>query len=190
MSMEARKKWARNGALLAGAMVLLAAWDYQAALLAPLRVQETQALREAADLGERIGKAQKLIAEVRPKEAAAAPIRKELDRLQRDIPAGAAMVALPALVKEHFGRSGIPVRLIRLNTTRNEPGIPGYERSFWSLALPIDEAGRNITPLLLAAAELDREHPFLKVLDFAIGPDPENPSGRIASLNLTTLMQK
>ena len=190
MSMENGRKWARNFGLLAAGMALLAGWDYQAALVAPLRAKESEDLRDVANLNERIAAAQKTIAEIQAKESGAGRIRGELIRLQDDLPAGSAMVTLPGLVKVHFGRSGIAVGLMRLNTTRDEPGSPGYQRHFWSLALPIDDAGRNITKMLLAVADLDREHPFLKVLDFAIRPDPEHPGGSMASLNVSTLIRK
>lgn len=190
MSLDSVRKFARRGALLAGAMALVAGWDYQAALVAPFRVKESEALRDAAKLGERIEEGRKTIAEIQAQEAAAGRVRSELTQLQSDLPTGPAMVSLPALVKEHFERSSVAVQLIRLNTTRDEPDVPGYQRGFWSVALAIDEAGRNISKLLLAVADLDREYPFLRVLDFGIRPDPEHPGARIASLNIAVFIRK
>ena len=117
-------------------------------------------------------------------------VRRELDRLYRELLAGSAMFSMPPLVREHFARFGIPVRLVRMNSTKDEPDIPGHERSFWSVALPIDEGGRNIFKMLLAVADLDQEKPFLRVIDFAIRPDPENPTARMASMNVSVLNRK
>jgi hypothetical protein len=163
---------------------------YRSAFLSPLREKEAVLQRDAANLSERIEKAKKTIAEVRAAEEGAAPIRQQLEKLQEDLPVGSTMVALPALVKAHFARAGVAVRLIRLNTTQNQPDIPGFERGFWSVALPIDENGRNVAKLLMAVTDLDRENPFIRILNFAIRPDPENPRERMASLNVTSLIRK
>jgi hypothetical protein len=82
------------------------------------------------------------------------------------------------------------VALVRLNTTRDEPNISGCERDFLSVALPIDDAGRNIPNVIAAVADLDQRNPFVRVLDFAIRADPENPARRVGSLNLAALIQK
>jgi hypothetical protein len=94
------------------------------------------------------------------------------------------------MVKEHFARFDISVPLVRLNTIQEEPELPGFEHDYWSVALPITAEGRNIAAMLVAVAEFDQQNPFVKVLDFAIRPDPENPGGRVGLLNLTALIRK
>lgn len=187
--MKPREKWSKLGALATCGLALAAGWEFYNHSIRSLRKQETETLRDADDLRKRVEDAQQTIASIRTQEKDADRIRGELDRLQDILPAGSAMVSLPVLVKEHFARFGIAIPLIRLNTTQDEPRIPGYQRGFWSVALPIDDAGRNTTTMLLAVANLDTENSFIKVLDFAIRPDPENPDGRVGLLNLSAVIR-
>ena len=188
--MRSRKLWMSLACVAAFGPALAAGWEKHASLLAHLEERETDALRGAADLSERLEKAQATIAEIQAKETAAGRVRSELKRLEYAHPEGSASIWLPVLVKEHFARSGIAVRLIRLNSIQDEPDISGYERGVWSVALPVEEAGRNATKLFLAVADIEQQNPFVRVLDFAIRPDPENPGGRVASLNLSALIRK
>jgi hypothetical protein len=188
--MESAMTWTRTGTAGLCGLALAAVWAFHGLAIAPLDQREAAARRDAADLRERIEGARQKIKEVREIEEDTGRTRGELKRLQDELPAGSAMISAPALVKEHFERSGIAVSLVRLNTTQDEPNMPGYVRGFWSVALPIDEPGRTIAPLLLAVAELDQQHSFFRVLDFAIRPDPENPDGRIGVLNVAAVIQK
>ena len=190
MSTGAAGKWARYFAVLGSGLALLAGWKYESASLHTLRERETEAMREIADLSGRIEKAQEVLAAGRDEEGEAGRIQSELKRLQDALPTGSAMVSLPAIVKGHFESRGVPVQVIRLNATREEPGIPGYDRDFWSVAIPIEEAGRNMTKFLRSVADLDRENPFMRILDLAVRPDPMNPGRRLAMLNVTTLVRK
>jgi hypothetical protein len=94
------------------------------------------------------------------------------------------------VLKAHFARCGIAVALVRMNSAQDAPGLPGYEHHYFSIALPIDEAGRNIATLLLTASGLGQQLPFVRLLDFSIHPDPEHLGGRVASLNLKALTRK
>lgn len=172
-------------------LALAVGWGFYGLTIAPLMQREAAARRDAADFRERIEGARQKIKEVREIEEDTGRVRGELKRMQDEqLPAGSAMISTPALVKEHFERSGIPVSLVRLNTTQDEPNMPGYVRGFWSVALPIDKEGRHVAPLLLAVAELDQQHSFFRVLDFAIRPDPENQGGRVGLLNVAAVIPK
>lgn len=188
--MRSKKLWMRLGWAAAFGLALAAGSEKYTSLLAPLRERETEALRAVADLSGRIEKAQAAIAEMQAKETTARRVRSELKRPEYDLPTGSALVWLPVMAKENFARSGIAVRLIRLNTIQDEPDISGYERGVWSVVLPVEAAGRNDTKLFLAVAEIEHQNPFVRVLDFAIGPDPEDPGGRVASLNVAALVRK
>jgi len=190
MSMGIDKKWIPAGVVLAIGLVLAAGWGWYRGTVGPLGEQEQEALRDAEDFAGRIENAQRTITEIKANDEEAERVRRELDRLYRELLAGSAMFSMPPLVREHFARFGIPIRLVRMNSTKDEPDIPGHERSFWSVALPIDEGGRNIFKMLLAVADLDQEKPFLRVIDFAIRPDPENPTARMASMNVSVLNRK
>lgn len=188
--MEPEKTWMRLGGLAVCALALWSGREYHSRFIAPLSQREMETLREAGDLGERVASARKTIAEIRAQEKDADRVRSELKRLQDELPAGAATVELPALVKRHFASVGIAVPLVRLNTTLDEPELPGYAHDYWSVALPIDAAGRNIPSMLLAVADLDQQNAFVRVLDFSIRPDSENPDGRVGLLNLVALIRK
>ena len=188
--MESGKTAMRLGGLAACALALVAGWGYYAHSIAPLRLREAEISREVGELRVRVADARKTIAGIQAQENDADRVRSELDRLRDELPAGSAMVWLPALLKGHFARAGIAVPVVRLNTTQDEPELPGYGRGYWSAALPIDGAGRNIRTMLAAVADLEEQQPFLRVLDFAIRPDPENPKGRVGLLNLGTLIRK
>jgi hypothetical protein len=188
--MESAKTWSRPGTAGLCGLALVAGWAFYGLAIAPLEQRETAARRDAGDMRKRIEGARQKIKEVRQTEEDTARARGELKRMQDELPAGSAMISAPELVKEHFARSDIPVSLVRLNTTQDEPTIPGYVRGFWSVALPIDKEGRHIAPLLLAVADLDQPHSFFRVLDFAIRPDPENPDGRTGVLNVAAVIPK
>lgn len=190
MSRRLGNKWKNLGAVALCALALIAGWQIHNRSTAPLRQQEAEILSDVADLKERIAGARKAFAEIRAQEASMTTIRAELMRLEGERRAGSPIVWVPALVKEHFARSGTAVLLTRLNTTQDMPNLPGYARGFWSTALPIDEAGGNIATITRGVVDLEQQNPCVRVLDFAICPDPEHPSRRVALMNLTVLIRK
>lgn len=190
MSPLTDNKWKHLGALAACGLALAGGREFHVRSTVLLRQQEAEILRDVADLSRRIDGAHKTIEEVRTQQKDAEASRIEWERLQDDHPAGSPMVWVPTLVRDQFARSGTAVLLTRLNTIQDEPNLRGYRRGFWSTALPIDEGGRNIPALLQGVADLEQRNPCVRVLDFTIRPDPENPGGRVALLNLTTLIPK
>jgi hypothetical protein len=172
-----------------GVVLLLMSEDYRRSV-GPLRQRETESLRDARELRERVAGAQKAIAEIRAREMDLARLWDEIDRAQADLPPGAASVSFPAWVRDHFAHSGIGMPQVRLNAAQDEPNASGYERGFWSVALPIDVTGRNLPTLLVAVADMDEQNAFVRVLDFEIRPDPENPGVRLGVLNLATVLRK
>lgn len=188
--MPSGKLLKRFGGLAAFALALAAGREYYARSIVPLRQRAAEMLRETDGLGERMENARKTIAETRAQEQEAQHAQSELGRIRDELPKGPATVALPAVLKAHFARSGIDVALVRMNEAKEAPGLPGYEHHYCSMALPIDDAGRNIATLLLAVSGLRQQVPFVRVLDFSIRPDPENPGGRVGSLGLVALTRK
>ncbi len=186
--MATAKTWALLGGI--GVLALAAGWEFHAEFIVPLRQREGEALSELVALRAKVAGVHETISEMNAEEAAANRVRSELNRAQDGQPAGSAMVWMPGLLKDHFARSGISVPLIRLNTTRDEPELPGYEHDYWSVAMPIDGEGRNIAAMLVAVADLGQQNSFVRVLDFAIRPDPENPAGRVGLMNLGALVRK
>ena len=188
--MESSTKPIRIGAIVACALALGAGRDFYTRSISPLLQKESEIQRESDAVDERIENARLTIAKTRTLETNADKSRSELERLQDELPAGSPMVSMPALVGEHFTRHGLNAPLIRLNTTREEPKIPGYRRGYWSLAVPIDKDGANIPTLLSTIADLEQQYAFLRVLDFAIRPDPENPDARVGLMNFASVIRK
>lgn len=176
--------------LAAGGLAVVASWTFYAQSIAPLRQREKEARHSIAALKGQLADAREPIGAVRELEARVSRERGELNSLLKDLPAGSAMIWLPELVKGHFGSFGIAVEVVRLNTAVEEPGLPGYQRVYWSVALPIGEAARNVTGLLRAVAELEQQNSFVKVLDFSVQPNPENPGLRMGALNVAALVRK
>ncbi len=175
--------------LVAASVATVVGWAWYAEGVRPLREDEVTTRIRIAELGGKIESAGKAIEKMRAHDGQAAEARAELDRWNQECPAGSAMTWFPELVKSHFTRFGMVVAIVRLNTTLDEPDLPGYSRAYWSVGLPISEANKGLASLL-AAAELEQHHRFVRLLDFAIQPDPHDLSRRIAVLNLSALIRK
>lgn len=188
--MEDWKNSVRLRWLTAGGVAVVAGWTFYAQSIAPLRQREKEARHSIAALKVQLADARGSVAAVRELETQVSRERGEMNSLLKDLPAGSAMVWMPELVKAHFGSFGIAVEVVRLNTAVEEPGLPGYQRVYWSVALPVGEAARNVTGMLLAVAELEQQNSFLKVLDFSVQPNPENPRLRIGAVNIAALVRR
>ena len=178
------------GGLLLGSVAVGVAWSSYAQSLAPVLQREREARGATANLSGRIARARSAIQEVHTLEGEAQEVRRQIDRLGQALPEGPANTWMPELLKQHFAAFGLRVCIVRMNTIREEPDLPGFCRGYWSVGLPLAEAGRSAAGSLLAVAEFEQQHPFVKVLDFAIRPDPENPQGRIALLNVAALIRR
>lgn len=178
------------GWLAVGALSLAAGRVFYVQSIAPLRQREAVALREVAELRQRVDGARETIKETIAQERATGKALGEVDRLRGDVPAGSAMLWLPELVRIHFARSGFAVTVVRLNTVVEEPELPDYSRGYWSVGLPVDEDPKKVTELLLAVAEIEPLNTFVRVLDFAIRADPEDPVRRVGLLNVAALIRK
>lgn len=179
-------------AVIVGGLLLAAGREFYQRSILPLRQQEAKLRNDLPDLRGRIIGARQTVAEIWKQEKEAEGKRIELKRLKRGSLEGEEppMVAVPASMREHFTRAGLVVSVVRLNTTQDEPELPGCQRVFWSVALPIDGTGHDVAALLQAVADLDQQGSFVRVLDFAIRPDPENAGGRVGLLNVTALIGK
>ena len=143
-----------------------------------------------ASLREQIAGAHAASQEIRTLAIDATAFRAQIDRLEEEIPGPSVRVSLPEQVKQHFARFGLRVSVVRMNSVREDYDLPGYDRGYWSVSLPIAEARDKAAASLLAVAEFEQQHPFVRILDFAIQPDPEDPAGRVGSLSLATLIRK
>jgi Tfp pilus assembly protein PilO len=156
-------RWATASVALLGGLWL----GYSVAIL-PLQRREQQSLGKLADLRERIQATRKTIQEVKQQEQATASSRAELDRLERELPTGSALAWFPVRMKQHFDRFGLSDSVTRLNTSLDEPNMPGYQRTYWAVDLPMQGSAKDFSSLLIAVAELEESDPIIEVLDLSI----------------------
>lgn len=179
-----KRRW-----LLAAGVAAAGGWAFYSTQISPLRERERTTRHRIAELSGEVQGARRAMEEMRAQEGQATEARAEVDRWNQDYPAGSATAWVPELVESHFARFGIDVAIVRLNTTLEEPELPGYDRAYWSVGMPIAEANKARASLL-AAAEFEQQYRFVRLLDFAIQPDPHDVSRRIAVLNLSALIRK
>ncbi len=172
----------------AGAAMVGVAWYFNTHWLVPLRLREAESRQKLADARQRISDSKGKIREIGVEEHAARAARASLDSLQRDIPKDPTPVWLPVRLKKHLRSAGIAEAGIRMNVAIPEPGIPGYERSYWHLNLPRQEGMRTMSGLLLAVAEIERQEPFVRILDVSFSSDSDEPHWPAGGFNVTALV--
>lgn len=188
--MESEKSWVRLKTIATCGLILALGRAFDGQFIEPLRQRETEILREVEAFTKRLVDARTTTAGIQTQEKDAERVQSELARLQDEIPAGAATVAVPALVKQSFARFGLAMPLVSLNPTLDDPELPSFGLGHWFVALPIGDASRDVTTMLLAVADLDQQDSFVRVLTFHIRPDYDNPGRRVGSLNLGALIRK
>jgi len=175
---------------LMGGVLLGAAWWFHSHWFVPLQQREVECMRELGEARQRVSDAKLKIHEVSRKEQAARVTRGVLDSLQGDIPKEPMVVWLPVRLRTHLRGTGIADAAIRMNSAMPEPDVPGYERSFWHLNLPKQGGMRNINDVLLAVAEIERQQPFVRILDLSFSADPEEPHWPAGRFNVSVLVPK
>ena len=158
--------------------------------IAPLKRSEDDSRRKLLELEQSLEGARKITHRAVEVEQETAYARGELNAFHGDRRKGSALVWLPDMVKEHFKQFGLAVSIIRLNAVQEEAELPGYSRVYWGIGLPVENAGKSISSLLLAVTDIESQHQYLKVLDFSIQPDAVNPLLRTVAFNIETLVRK
>lgn len=158
--------------------------------IAPLEKQEIEARAAIADLRERIRDGQASLDAIRDLQQQTENLPVELQRIHGDISADSELAWFPPRVKGHFAGFGVSVGDLRRISSIEEPKLPGYRRSSWTVSLPITGGNRKITALLLAIEGFESQERFVKVVDCVIQPDKEDPSQHTALLNLSTLVRE
>jgi len=123
-------------------------------------------------------------------EQKAAAARGALNHFLGDDTSDSAMVAFPKEIEDHFTRFGLRDVVVRMATTEKVPKLPGYERVFWSVGVSVPRTDRNAEGLLLAVSDLEQQSRFIKVIDFAMQPSPEDQSLRTATVNMMIVAKK
>jgi len=175
---------------LAGGAVLGVAWWFYSHWLVPLQQREVECQKTLAETRQRLSDAKMQIQEIAKEEQAAAGTRSLLNSLQNGIPKEPTAVWLPVRLKAHLDSAGITEAGIRLNSAIPEPGVPDYERTYWNLNRPRQEGMRTMGAVLLAVAEIEKQEPFVKILDVSFNADPEAPHWFAGGINVTALVPK
>ena len=176
------QKWMRRFIMLAVTLVAGAMFYEQTANHAVERQNEA--------LKARIADARRVIAEIQEDEARVKLAREKLDALHQDSPPTPALVWFPGRVKQHFDRFGPSGAVARLNTALDEPALPGFERSYWVVEMPVGKSPAEVREICLAISELERLNASVRVVDVAIRPGENNPDTKLMVVNLTVLAPK
>ena len=174
------------GVLLSGTCC----WLLMAEGIRPLRKRDRANQEKTAELRNEAAAARRTIQDVQDKERETAPVQAEFERWSRERPADSAVVWFPERISAHFKRFAVATAATRLNTILEDPDLPGFQRSFWAVELPLGAGVGEISKVLLAVSELERAERHVRVIDFAIRPAAENPQAQTAVLNCSTLARE
>jgi hypothetical protein len=176
--------------VLLGCLLATAGWIYWSEAMSPLLYQEQANRHRMAEASLKLKSERAAVHEIRLLEERVAETRTELDRWKHERPADSAMFWFPEQIQKHFRQFGVATPVTRLNTAKEEPGMPRFERSYWAVDVTMGRGSRECTKMLLAVAELEKQNPHTRVIDFAIWEDPEAPSQSRVVINLSTLARR
>lgn len=171
-----------------GAMITTVLLIYTRAV-APLQEAEWSSQQRKVELQTRTAAARATIQAIKIQEQNSARAQAEVNRRYHK-QGGAAVVWFPQRVKEYFDQSGIPNSVTRLNTTRDEPELPGYERTYRAVDIPHEAGAAVLGVLLPAVANIEEVEPTIRVMDVALRPSPEDPRRSTMVLNLSAVVAK
>ena len=162
----------------------------QAPSILSLRQRNDDLRRRLPNLRQAIDSAERTLKQVRELEQQTAQARADIQQLFGEHHGESALVWFPNHLREHLDHFGIHEAMIRLNTVRNDETLTGYRRAYWGVGMPVENGTKDLTQLLYAAAELEEKDRFVKVLDFAVRPDAEDPQRRTVAINLMALVHE
>jgi hypothetical protein len=188
LGMASRIKLVLRGTCMAGA-VLGSAWLFYRSAIAPLQVQEDELVRKQKELRAELDSTHEILTSLKDSDEKVAEARTVLNRMLGDKSRN-SMVSFPNDMKDYFSRFALSAPTVRFVTAQDEPGLPGYNKLYWAIGVPVPDTDRNLEGLLRATAALEKEDRFLKMTDFALVPDATDPNVRVASINLVVLGKK
>jgi hypothetical protein len=146
--------------------------------------------RESLALRQRIGEARRVVEETQALEVQASREQNELRAIQGNFPPTSALVWFPQRVTQHFGVIRGTQTATRLNTALDEVGLPGFERTYWAVEMPVGMTSEEIREICIAIAEFERLESAVRVLDVTIRPDADDPTRRLMIMNVAVLAPK
>ena len=176
--------------LVAAAICLGASWLFYTRWILPVQTGERNAQIKITELRGRIDVANKELEAIQALKIRAALGVTELERLRGEVHQGAVMAWFPVLIRQAFAQAEIRVSSVLLNTTLLAPGLPGCERSYWHILAPCESARRGFAGLLLAVNEIERQEPFVRLLDFSVKSDPSDVNAGVAEMNFVVLAEQ
>ncbi len=176
--------------LFTAAICLGAAWFFYRQWILPVQASEKDTQGKIAELRGQIDLATKELEAIQALKNRAALGATELGRLHGEVHKGAVMAWFPVQIRQAFAQAENPVSSVRLNTTLLASGLPGCERSYWHVVAPYEPARRGIAGLLLAVNEIERQEPFVRLLDFSVKSDPADLSAGVAEMNFVVLAEQ
>ena len=166
-----------------------AAWLLYRGGIAPLQTEHLSLRQKHEDLRQKIAATHQELTTLKDSDQKVAEVRARLNAMLSD-QAGDPLVNFPRKMQEYFGQFGYPSCNVRLVTTRQAADLSDYQKIYWSIGIPIPETEPNLQQLLVAVTALEQGDRYIKMTDFAVEADPQNPNLRVASLNLVVLGTK
>ncbi len=175
------------GWLAVGGLALAAGRVFYGQTIHPIREQEVAAQHCVAELQSRVADARRVIGEVRAMNAQRGREQKEILSLLADLPASPTLVWFPKRMTQYFAGTGGLEVVTRLNTTLDDPALPGFERTCFAVEMRAGTTPAETREICLAIAELEPRDPSVRVLDVAIRPDADDSSRRVVVVNVAVL---
>ena len=176
--------------ILTGGAALGAAWWCHSHWIAPLQRCEAESQRSLGEARLRLSDAREQIRKTGEQAPEAARVRASLEALHSDIPSEPTAVWLPVRIEKHLQSGGIAGAVIRMNSKSPEPGVAGYERSFWNLNVPRQDTMKNLDDVLLKLADIESKEPFVRILDLSFHSEAEHQHSPAGGVNVTALIPR
>lgn len=188
MKLSPKAFWKPVAVLFASGLTLVGGREFHANHLLPLWREEATAQVETEELRTWIERARPQIAEVIKLDLAAKEPRRVLKRMQNENPPGSPTQWMPNLLTARFARPDSGPLPTRLHTVQEAANVDGHQRGFWSTAFPLGTSEGKIAGLLESVADLEQQHPSVRVVDLTAQPDPANGGAVTASINYAVLI--
>jgi len=174
--------------LWTGGALLIAVWLIYTKSVIPLQARKQATQSQVAEVRQTLAAARATMQEVAAQQQEVARVRSALDQLHRDR-RGPAVVWFPERIKAHFQRFGLPQAVTRLNTALDEPELPGYQRIYWAVEVPIPETAKDLKGVLRAVGTMESAEATVRVIDLAIRSEPEK-ARQVAVINISVLVRE
>jgi Tfp pilus assembly protein PilO len=174
-----------NGFVLA-LLVAGVAWWACSLSIKPYDERENEDRVAIAGLKAQINQAATTAQEIEKWQRNASETRSQIDRLEENLP---SRVMLPEKVTQHFASFGLEVSAVRLKAFQEEPGLHASTRGYWSVSMPLLKSDHKEAGVIRAVMEFERHHPFIKVVEFALQPTPDDSARQLVTLELMALVR-